>query len=247
MTGTNSGWDRSIGLASHTASPPSATLHERASMGRAPARPSFEGGPAGAGRRRWPSPATARTARPPPPAAPTTEEHQDPDEHGRQQVHEATTVIHATSRHSSTPLLDPRRCPIARPVAHGAQRSELPPGRYRSHHYAHIRPGGLVVAVIAVAGCQSGPVQPVPSPSRDAGVPTATPMPPASPEPSVTPRPSQPAPTAQPPAPTAKPAPRHVEAQASQADIQRRREVPAGRHPARREGLRARPRWVAIP
>lgn len=63
------------------------------------------------------------------------------------------------------------------------------------------------VAVIAVAGCQSGPVQPVPSPSRDAGVPTATPMPPASPEPSVTPRPSQPAPTAQPPAPTAKPAP----------------------------------------
>ena len=62
-------------------------------------------------------------------------------------------------------------------------------------------------AVIALAGCQSGPVQPVPSPSGDAGVPTATPMAPASPEPSVTPRPSQPAPTAQPPAATAKPAP----------------------------------------
>lgn len=65
-------------------------------------------------------------------------------------------------------------------------------------------------AVIALAGCSSGPVQPVPSPSGDAGVPTATPRPPATPEPSVTPRPSQPAPSAQPPAPAATPKPEPV-------------------------------------
>jgi hypothetical protein len=64
------------------------------------------------------------------------------------------------------------------------------------------------VAVFAIAGCQSGPVQPVPSPSGAAGVPTASPPAPATPGPSVTARPSEPAPTAQPPAPVATPKPK---------------------------------------
>ncbi len=67
-----------------------------------------------------------------------------------------------------------------------------------------------LVAAIALAGCSSGPVQPVPSPSGDAGVPPASPGLPSSPGPSVAPPPSQPAPTAQPPAPVTTPKPKPV-------------------------------------
>jgi hypothetical protein len=64
-----------------------------------------------------------------------------------------------------------------------------------------------LVAVIAIAGCNAVPRQPVPSPSGDSGVPSATPGSPATPAPSATRVPREtPAPVAT-PKPTPKPRP----------------------------------------